>query len=133
MNGLKEVLARYAGSAPHFGDEVTGSTLTASQISNEALSSDLKAISSKDQVYLFICVGMVLVVFLGACVLTVKYLSNPSVITGIFAASGISITGLVVQMMKFWKEKVNSDTVLVLARNLSPQDTRGVIEILLRA
>jgi hypothetical protein len=76
---------------------------------------------------------MVLVVFLGACVLTVKYLSNPSVITGIFAASGISITGLVVQMMKFWKEKVNSDTVLVLARNLSPQDTRGVIEILLRA
>jgi hypothetical protein len=63
----------------------------------------------------------------------VKYLSNPSVITGIFATSGISITGLVVQMMKFWKVKVNSDIVLVLARNLSPQDTRGVIEILLRA
>lgn len=129
---MKEVLARYAGSGPHFGDAIEGAA-SAALASNEALSGDLKAISEKDQVYLFICVGMVLMVFLGACILTVKYLSNPSVITGIFAASGISITGLVVQMMKFWKEKVNSDTVLVLARNLSPQDTRGIIEILLRS
>lgn len=129
---MKEVLSRYAGSGPHFGDAIEGAE-SAAPASNEALSDDLKAISEKDQVYLFICVGMVLMVFLGACILTVKYLSNPSVITGIFAASGISITGLVVQMMKFWKEKVNSDTVLVLARNLSPQDTRGIIEILLRS
>lgn len=132
MTRFKEVLARYAGSGPHFGDNIEGATSPAAA-SNEALSTDLKAISDKDQVYLFICVGMVLVVFLGACALTVRYLSTPSVITGIFAASGISITGLVIQMMKFWREKVNSDTVLVLARNLSPQDTRGIIEILLRS
>jgi hypothetical protein len=132
MNGLKEVLARYTGSGPHFGDAV-GETVSLARSSNDDLSRDLKAISDKDQWYFFICVGMVLVVFLGACVLTVKYLSDPALVVKIFAASGVSIGGLVVQMLKFWKEKVNSDTVLVLARNLSPPDTRAILELLLRS
>jgi uncharacterized membrane protein YvbJ len=132
MNGLKEVLARYTGFGPHFGDAIEAPA-TVVQATNVDLSSDLKAISDKDRSYLLICVGMVLLIFLGVCVLTVKYLSDPAFVTKMFAASGISITGLVIQMMKFWKEKVNSDTVLVLARNLSPQDTRAIIEILLRS
>ena len=126
------MLARYTGSGPHFGDVVDG-VAPAGRASNDDLSRDLKAISGKDQIYFFICVGMVLLIFLGACVLTVKYLSDPAFVTKIFAATGISITGLVLQMMKLWKEKVNSDMVLVLARNLSPQDTRAIIEVLLRS
>ena len=62
---------------------------------------------------------MVAVIFIGACTVAVRYISDPGFMKEIFAATGISITGLALQMMKLWKEKVNSDMVLVLAGNLS--------------
>lgn len=132
MSQLRAVLARYGASGPHFGDMVADSAAPA-HTTNDDLSRDLQAVSSRNQIFFLICISMIVLVFIGACAITVKYLSDPSAVTKIFAASGISITGLLIQTLKFWKDKVNSDTVLVLARNLSPQDTRAIIEILLRS
>jgi hypothetical protein len=90
-------------------------------------------VSDQNRVYFLICIGMVLAIFLGACTVALKYISDPAFVKEVFAATGVSITGLVLQMMKLWKEKVNSDLVLVLARSLSPGDVRSILEILLKS
>ena len=128
---LRDVLASYSGSGPHFGENLAGAE-TATDTTNN-LSQDLKAVSDQNRAYFLVCVGMVLVIFVGACTVAVKYISDPTFVKQVFAATGVSITGLVLQMMKLWKEKVNSDMVLVLARNLSPTDVRSILEILLKA
>ena len=128
---LRDVLAYYSGSGPHFGEALPGENPLG--VPTNDLSRDLKGISDQNERYFLVCVGMLLAIFIGACVIAVKYMSNPGLVGGVFAATGISITGLVIQMMKLWKEKVNSDMVLVLARNLSPEGVRGILEVLLKA
>jgi hypothetical protein len=44
--------------------------------------------------------------------------------------TGISVVGLVAQMVALWKQKVTADVVALLARNLQAADVRGVIEVL---
>ena len=128
---LRDVLARYSVSGPHFGEKVAGAE--PDQDTSNNLSHDLKAVSDQNRVYFLVCVGMVAVIFIGACTVAVRYISDPGFMKEVFAATGVSITGLVLQMMKLWKEKVNSDMVLVLARNLSAADVRGILEILLKS
>jgi hypothetical protein len=127
---LKDVLARYSGSGPHFGEKFEGEP---DQDAANALSLDLKAVSDQNRVFFLVCVGMVLAIFVGACTVAVRYIPDPTFVKEVFAAAGVSLTGLVAQMLKLWKEKVRSDMVLVLARNLSPKDIRGILEVLLKS
>jgi hypothetical protein len=127
---LKDVLARYSESGPHFGEKFEGEP---DQDAANALSRDLKAVSDQNRVFFLVCVGMVLAIFGGACTVAVRCIADPTFVKEVFAATGVSLTGLVLQMLKLWKEKVRSDMVLVLARSLSPQDIRGILEVLLKS
>ena len=128
---LKDVLVRYSESSPHFGENFAGAK--PNQTDSDDLRRDLKAVSDQNRAYFLICVGMVLAIFVGACAIALRYISDPTFVKEVFAATGVSITGLVVQMMKLWKEKVNSDLVLVLARNLSPEGVLSILEVLLKS
>jgi hypothetical protein len=124
---LNDVLARYA-SSPHFGEKFAGQEPD----HIEELRSDLKAVGDQNRVYFLICVGMIVLLFVGACVVTVRHIEDLTFLKEAFAVTGVSITWLALQMSRLWQEKVRSDTLLVLARNLPAKDIRGILEILLK-
>ena len=124
---LNDVLVRYA-SSPHFGENFTGQEPD----HVEELRGDLKAVGDQNRVYFLICVGMIALLFVGACAVTVRRFEDLTFLKEVFAVTGVSVTGLALQMSRLWQEKVRSDTFLVLARNLPAKDIRGILEILPR-
>jgi hypothetical protein len=117
--------------ATKFGEDFAGAE--PDQNASNNLARDLKAVSDQNRGYFLLCVGMVLAIFVGACTVAKTYISDPTFVKELFAATGVSITGLALHDDETVKEKVNSDTVLILARNLSPTDVRGILEILLKS
>jgi len=98
----------------------------------DALRRSLQRISESNKTYFIICVALLLILFAGACLLVLRSLDHPNQIAVIFGATGISFMGIFSQSVRLWKEKVNSDMLLILAGNLRPQDLKGVVDILLR-
>ena len=91
---------------------------------------ELAEVSRTNQLYFQICCVVLLLLFTLSCGLVVRFMNDPSRLGALFAVTGISIVGLVAQMVWLWKQKVTADVVAVLARHLRPRDVRGVIEIL---
>jgi hypothetical protein len=114
--------------SPHFGpaDETPDRH-------REQLRNDLREISESANRYFLICVGMVLILFAGACVLVILRAGHPAEITGIFGATGISFYGIFRQMLRLWKEKVNTDVWLAVSATLDTADLRKMAQALLKA
>ena len=127
MPNLREVLSNYAPPAPHFGPAVAPPR----PFDADAFRSDLKAVSDNNKKYFNMCFGFLIALFLLECVFAWRFASEPSKVTGIFAVIGTGILGLVTQMVKLWKEKVNSDLLLILASALPQEQVKTVIQILL--
>lgn len=94
------------------------------------LTTTLGAVSQANQLYFQVCFGALLLLFTASCVLVVKFMNDPTRLGTLFTITGVSIVGLVAQMVSLWKQKVTADIVALLARNLQPGDTRAVIEVL---
>ena len=77
-----------------------------------------------------LCFGALLLLFTASCVLVVRFINDPARLGTLFTITGVSIVGLVAQMVSLWKQKVTADIVALLAHNLQPGDTRAVIEVL---
>jgi len=95
--------------------------------------SQLAAISSTNAAYFKICVGLLLVLFAGACWLVARTVSQPNQAAAVFAATGVSFMGIFAKMVRLWKDKVNSDLIISLAGSLKPADLRTIVMILVRA
>jgi hypothetical protein len=134
------VLDRFLGTA-HFGEDpasIAGlptdraaeeETKRERRAAQERLVADLALVQSHSDKYFQLCIAMTAILFLGGCLLVFLNRSNVAALTALFAATGVSLTALASLMFKFWKGKVFSGTILVLVRNLPPEDLREVIGV----
>jgi hypothetical protein len=121
---VKHVLQSYLGGVQlgePVGPPVTG---------QRDLDAGLSAVSHANEKYFQLCFAAMVILLAGSCLLVVRFIDNPSRLGVLFTVTGVSIAGLVAQMVSLWKQKVTADVVALLARNLAPADVRGVIEIL---
>ena len=127
-----KTLADVVASRFHLGEsEPSDETLT--QTNKDQLVADLKSVILNNENYFRLCIGALVVVFLGCCVLIYLYRTNTLALTGLFTAIGTSFATIAPQMLSFWREKVRTDTVLILARQLPPTETLQLIQLLLAA
>jgi len=120
---VKEVLKQYV-SGIQMGEH------DAARESDIDLTEGLSSVSHTNQLYFQLCFAALLLLFIGSCVLVVKFLNDPGRLGALFTITGVSIVGLIAQMVSLWKQKVTADIIAVLARSLQPCDVRGVIEVL---
>ncbi len=99
-------------------------------IQDTELTTRLTAVSETNQLYFQLCFGALLLLFTASCVLVINFIDDPRRLGLLFTVTGISIAGLIIQMVALWKQKVTADVVALLARHLQPRDVRAVIEIL---
>lgn len=140
MKEIRKVLDRFLGTA-HFGEDpasIAGlptdraaeeETKRERRAAQERLVADLALVQSHSDKYFQLCIAMTAILFLGGCLLVFLNRSNVAALTALFAATGVSLTALASLMFKFWKGKVFSGTILVLVRNLPPEDLREVIGV----
>jgi len=127
---LQRVLARHVVGSPTLGAAEGRRHTQADDLQD--LRSDLNRISARNLTFFWICFGALCVLFAASGVILVKYMGEPKRLESIYAVTGLSILGIVAQMVKLWKEKTSADLILVLVRRLKPEDMRGILEILLK-
>jgi hypothetical protein len=120
---VKDVLASYV-SGIQMGEQ------DPPRVSNVELTQGLSSVSQTNHVYFQLCFAALLLLFTGSCILVVTFLNDPGRLGALFTVTGVSIVGLIAQMVSLWKQKVTADIITVLARSLRPDDVRGVIEVL---
>jgi hypothetical protein len=121
MSKLKAVLAKYAPApaAPFGGSKHV--------LKKEQLRKDLLAVSDKNKSFFYIGVGMLVVLFVAALSLVWLWNDKPQLISAVFAASGVSITGIIATMFKHWKEKVRTDMLLALLSGTDDETLKTVV------
>jgi hypothetical protein len=122
---LKSVLQGYVGQF-HFGDSDRQEPL----IDRNRLIFDLKHVTNVNEKYFQISIAMASVVFLLGCALVLIYREDTKAITAIFSVSGISIASAALSMVKFWRQKVMTDTLLILIGHMPDKDIKGTIKVL---
>jgi len=134
MRNLKEILGEYAAAGPQFGDESllaqNATQTTPRQI--EQLKADLAGVRDRNKIYFVTCFTLLLLLFVTCYVFVVLSLGHPDQVKSALAATGLSFFGIVMQMLKLWKEKIASDLTLALASNVGLEDVRPMLEIVLR-
>jgi hypothetical protein len=120
---MKQVLKAYIG-----GVQMGESTVACAE--EGALTTGLAAVSQTNQLYFQICFGALLLLFTGSCILVLKFINDPGKLGTLFTVTGLSLVGLIAQMVSLWKQKVTADVLALLARNLQPGDVRAVVEVL---
>ena len=120
---VKEVLASYV-SGIQMGEQ------DPPRVSDVELAQGLSSVSHTNHVYFQLCFAALLLLFTGSCVLVATFLNDPGRLGALFTVTGVSIVGLIAQMVSLWKQKVTADIITVLARSLQPGDVRAVIEVL---
>jgi hypothetical protein len=126
MKHYRDVLSNFV--ATDFGDAIP----TKAVGSDEALREDLRAVMKSDAKYFNLCVGLILLLFLGAVILVLTNLNSPERITVVFGVTGISFAALLKQMTGLWREKAHSEIAYTLASKLPPEDLKAVIILLLQ-
>src|SRR5699024_1578232 len=113
MTTVKSILHRHLQMAmsPHLGAGVA-------TLNRKQLTADLMGVSRSNQAYFFTCFAVIVLGLAAAGAIALRFLNSPTEIAAIFGALGLSVTGLITQLISLWKQKVTADTVLVLCRNL---------------
>ena len=117
MKDLKSVLIKHLPPA----DVNLGGRKNVLQ--RDQLRQDLQVVSDKNKFIFFLGVGMILVLFVAALILVWLWRDRPQLITGVFAATGISTTGLIATMFSHWKEKVRIEMLLALLSGTDDVET----------
>jgi len=132
MNDLHGVLAKFAADTPKLGGERAAEAGDQNAVGYASeLKNSLQEVSDRNRVYFWICISMILILFIAACWISLTHLQDPSYVRNVFAVTGVSFVGLISQMTRLWKTKVLSDMTLVLAGGLNPRDLRPIIKLLL--
>lgn len=130
---LRAALLAFGSTTPHLGEKGTTSTPSPSPEQLKMLHHDLRRISKSNEIYFQVCVVILIALFIGVCIFAYRSIEEPRRVALAFSATGVSIMGLFTQMVRLWKEKVNSDLLLALAGNLSAADMKKVVDTILRS
>lgn len=125
MTSLRPVLAKHRLDASLGGVDVSVSR-------RETLRADLAAVSSRNTTLFWVCFGSLIVLFALSLFVVLRYIEHPDRIAAVFGVTGLSVLGVVTQMVRLWKEKVSADLLLVLAASFKHEDIRAIIDILLK-
>jgi hypothetical protein len=127
MSDLKSVLTKYAPSAE--ADLGGGKK----ELQREQLRNDLLAVSAKNKSFFYIGVVMLIVLFVAALLLVWLWRDRPQLITAVFGATGLSLTGIIATMFSHWKEKVRTDMLIALLSGTDEETIKTVIAKLVEA
>jgi multisubunit Na+/H+ antiporter MnhF subunit len=108
------------------GDEAPPPPLTKSDIKNA-----LEPISERNRIFLWITVGLLLIIFVGSVLVIYRYIDKPSTLTTIFSITGVSIFGLIVYMTYLWRQIVGINFAIAVADRLDSKDLYSIISGLL--
>jgi hypothetical protein len=125
MKNYRDALSRFM--ATDFGG---GAELKAED-ADAILRQDIHNVIQSDSKYFNLCIGMLVLLFIGAISLVLFNLSHPGNVTAIFSATGVSFAFLLKQMTALWREKSHAEVAYSLAIRLPPEDLKAVISVLL--
>jgi hypothetical protein len=113
MKNYRDALSRFI--ATDFG----GAAAPRAEAADATLRQDIHNVIQSDAKYFNLCVGMLILLFVGAISLVLLNLSHPGNVTAIFSATGISFAFLLKQMTALWREKSHAEVAYNLATRLS--------------
>lgn len=134
METLISTLRTYSKISHKLGDNeevsVHGSVL---EQKKERLQSMLTAIVQRNTVFVWIIVGMVIVLFTGSIAIAIIYIHNLDTLKVLFGTGGVLtiLLGFVQKMQSLWKDKVNSEMLLALISSANDETLNAVITVLL--
>jgi len=135
MKSLRSILLENVGSTiardALGGDDAERRVVSTSPPLNvEKLKQDLSAVTKNNTKYFILCVIMVLVLFVVSITVVLTNLGKPDIIKVVMAAFGISCAGLITMMIKLWREKSNTELLIILAINMDLDTLKAVVAVL---
>jgi hypothetical protein len=136
MTSLRSVLLKHAGALPAPKDSLGSADEPSIQVTpvpildRDKLGRDLSVVNKGNNRYFFICVSMVLTLFAVSVGVVLTNLNKPDIIKVVMAAFGISSAGLITMMIKLWREKSNTELMILLAINMDSDTLKTIIAIL---
>jgi uncharacterized membrane protein len=99
-------------------------------IDRKAMRQDLRSVKKDNNRYFFVCVSMVILLFIVCIVLVIMNACNSTVVTVVMSGFGISAAGLIKLMTGLWRSKSNTELLLVLALNTDGETLTNIVNIL---
>ena len=110
---------------------VKGVTTTKLDKIKDDFVSRIKVISRQNRVFLWINVGMVVLVFLASVWLVYHFIDAPKNISIIFGASGVTIGGMIYYMTYLWRQVVGIELTIAMVDQLDSAELPKIIDSLL--
>ena len=129
MSALKSIVGEFVhpvgGAAVVLGEQVDAATAA-------ALEGRLAALRRRQlEVYFLACVGMIVLLFLVEVGIILTQFNKPDLVKVAVATFGVSTFGLITQLVRLWRDRDRTGTILALAQALEPADLRAVLHVMM--
>ena len=131
MSSVRRIIQRHtrrpalAGAA-----ETPASGASASGFDRDAMRRELDHCRRSREIGFWICVGVLVVVFVLSASAAVLYRADPGRLKGLYAATGAGVMSLVATMISLWQQKVKADLVTALATGLNEESLKAALNSL---
>jgi protein-S-isoprenylcysteine O-methyltransferase Ste14 len=96
------------------------------------LQRELARMRKTREIAFWVCVALLLLLFIGGIVATVVYRNDPTRLDALSAATGgITLVGIVAALVRLWQQKVKVDIVIALVGGLSEEALKAALTSLL--
>jgi len=130
MSAISNILRNYVDSTKKLGPEAEKVEMKPERVSQ--LTVQLDALQKRNRFIFWICVIMILVVFVLSLLVTLKFLEQPETLKLIFGATGVSIMGLIYYMNSLYKSVVSVEMLIALVSQMDSQGINTVLAVLLK-
>jgi hypothetical protein len=126
MSALRRVVQRHVASPA-----LAGGTPGGAEFDRRALQRELERMRRSREIAFWICVGLLLILFVGLCLAAVAYREDPAKLSTLSTAMGVTLAGVVGGTIRLWEQKVKTDLVMSLASSLSEDSLKSALSALL--
>jgi hypothetical protein len=127
MTALQELVQAYVTRPA-----VAGTPTVSSGFDRAALQRELGRLRKTREIAFWLCVGILLLLFLAGIVATIAYRNDPAHVNALSAATGgVTLMGLVTAMNHLWQQKAKIDLVMALVAGLSEDALKAALATLL--
>jgi hypothetical protein len=127
MTALHELVQAYVARPA-----VAGTRAAPSGFDRDALQGELARLRKTREIAFWLCVALLLLLFLGGIVATIAYRNDPARVDALSTATGgVTLMGLVAAMIRLWQQKAKIDIVLALVAGLSEDALKAALASLL--
>jgi hypothetical protein len=122
MKRLQSVLSRYAGDSFILG--------TTPELDLEGLKTELQVVIKKDKKSVVVRLIIILIIAVAMVWAILYWRNNPQAISFVLGGSGITLSWLVKEVYGLSEEKTASTVILVLVRELNPDNSKSIVTVL---